>query len=310
MLVNLQTLIDEPKCYEILRQLRWPEGVRCPDCESNQVVKRGFDETEFWRQRYQCKACSTRFDDLSDTIFAARHQPLCTWIGCLYLMGLNLSNHQIGRELDLNKDDVQQMTAQLRTGIVVKKPEVRLTGEVECDEMYLITGHKGQPEVVKSKGRKGRRRRLKAKPGRGTLAKEKPPIFGMIQRGGEVVLQMLANVKQATIAPLVKSTVTPGTLIFTDEYKIYARLITWEYQHKSVCHAQGEYARDEDGDGFHEVHVNTMEGFWSLLRSWLRPHRGISQAKLPLYLGFFEFVHNARRRGKALLSALLECLLT
>jgi transposase len=48
-----------------------------------------------------------------------------------------------------------------------------------------------------------------------------------------------------------------------------------------------------------------MEGFWSLLRSWLRPHRGISQDKLPLYLGFFQFVHNARRRGKALLGALI-----
>ncbi len=57
-----------------------------------------------------------------------------------------------------------------------------------------------------------------------------------------------------------------------------------------VCHARGEYARDEDGDGFYEVHVNTMEGFWSVLRSWLRPHRGISQDKLPLYLGFFQFV--------------------
>src|SRR3954468_6275914 len=53
--------------------------------------------------------------------------------------------------------------------------------------------------------------------------------------------------------------------------------------------------------GFCEVHVNTMEGFWSLLRSWLRPHRGISQDKLPLYLSFFAFVRNARRRGKALL---------
>ena len=61
---------------------------------------------------------------------------------------------------------------------------------------------------------------------------------------------------------------------------------------------------------FHAVHVNTMEGFWSLLRSWLRPHRGISQDNLPLYLGFFEFVHNVRRRGKALLGALLELLLT
>jgi len=56
------------------------------------------------------------------------------------------------------------------------------------------------------------------------------------------------------------------------------------------------------------VRVNTLEGFWSLLRSWLRPHRGISQEKLPLYLGFFEFVHNARRRGKALLAKLLAML--
>ncbi|MFN5980539.1 MAG: DDE transposase, partial [Pseudanabaena sp.] len=72
----------------------------------------------------------------------------------------------------------------------------------------------------------------------------------------------------------------------------------------------GEYARDEDGDGFCEVHVNTMEGFWSLLRSWLRPHRGISQEKFSLYLSFFEFVHNAKRRGKALLSALPDSLLS
>lgn len=57
-----------------------------------------------------------------------------------------------------------------------------------------------------------------------------------------------------------------------------------------------------------EVHVNTLEGFWSLLRSWLRPHRGISQKKLPAYLGFFQFVHNTRQRGKALLGALVAAL--
>jgi transposase len=75
-----------------------------------------------------------------------------------------------------------------------------------------------------------------------------------------------------------------------------------------VCHGRGEYARDEDGDGFCEIHVNTLEGFWSLLRSWRRPHRGISQEKLPAYLGFFQFVHNTRRRGKALLGALIAVL--
>jgi hypothetical protein len=62
----------------------------------------------------------------------------------------------------------------------------------------------------------------------------------------------------------------------------------------------GDYARDKDGDGFHEVHVNTIEGFWSLLYSWLNPHRGISQEKLPGYLSFFEFVHNAKRCGESI----------
>ena len=114
----------------------------------------------------------------------------------------------------------------------------------------------------------------------------------MMQRGGEVVIRMLANVQQVTIKPLIQATIAPGTCVYTDEYGIYSRLEQWGYGHESVCHSSGEYARDDDGDGFHEVHVNTMEGFWSLLRSWLRPHRGISQDNLPLYLGFFEFVHN------------------
>ena len=88
---------------------------------------------------------------------------------------------------------------------------------------------------------------------------------------------MLANVQQITIQPIIQATVAKGALIHTDAYGIYARLPAWGYQHKTVCHGRGEYACDEDGDGFRAVHVNTIEGFWSLLRSWLRPHRGISR---------------------------------
>ena len=145
--------------------------------------------------------------------------------------------------------------------------------------------------------------------GRGTLAGEKPPIFGMIQRGGEVVIRMLNDVKQKTIKPIIERFVEQESLIYTDEYNIYDRLEQWNYYHKTVNHSVGEYARDEDGDGFHEVHVNTMEGFWSLLRSWLRPHRGISQEYLPSYLAFFQFVHNQRRRGKGVLGSLLGLIL-
>jgi transposase-like protein len=150
---------------------------------------------------------------------------------------------------------------------------------------------------------------LKGKRGRGTLAKEKPPIFGMIQRTGQVLIRMLENVKQVTIGPLIQETIAKESVVYTDEYDIYARLSEWGYDHRKVCHAKGEYARDDDGDGFCETHVNTLEGFWSLLRSWLRPHRGISQEKLPLYLAFFEFIHNVRARGKSVLGSLIGLLI-
>lgn len=128
----------------------------------------------------------------------------------------------------------------------------------------------------------------------------------MIQRGGEVVLHMLSNVQQVTIKPLIEKYITKGSITYTDEYAIYDWLPESGYERHSVCHSRGEYARDDDGDGFCEVHVNTMEGFWSLLRSWLRPHRGISQEKLPKYLAFFEAVHNIRKRGQKLLAPMLK----
>ncbi len=109
-----------------------------------------------------------------------------------------------------------------------------LTGEVECDEVYVVAGHKGQPEIVRELGRPGRRRRLKGKRGRGTAETEKPPVFGMIQRDGEVVIQMLPNVQQTTIQPILTTTVATGTLVYTDEYDIYGRLPEWGYHHKSV----------------------------------------------------------------------------
>jgi transposase len=103
--------------------------------------------------------------------------------------------------------------------------------------------------VVKSKGRQGRHRRLKGKAGRGTLEKERPPVLGMMQRGGQVVLNLLANVQQKTIEPFIKATIEAGTLVYTDEYSLYARLCAWGYDHKSVNHGRGEFARDDDGDG-------------------------------------------------------------
>jgi transposase-like protein len=150
-LVNIQLLVDEAKCFDTVRRLRWPAGVRCPRCGSAEVTRHGHDERQRDRQRYRCVACQARFDDLTDTIFAGHHQPLRVWILCLYFMGLNLSNQQIAQELDLNGGDVQAMTQHLRTGILAARPAEVLEGVVECDEVYVRAGHKGQPTVVAKK---------------------------------------------------------------------------------------------------------------------------------------------------------------
>ena len=152
MLVNILGITDDAKCYEMVRRLRWPDGVRCPHCDSDQVVKQGRDETQPDRRRYECRACRRRFDDLTDTLFAGHHQSLRVWILVLYFLGLNLSNEQIAQELDLDPDDVRRMATLLREGVVQRKPEVKLSGEVECDEVDVVAGHKGHPEAVRKKG--------------------------------------------------------------------------------------------------------------------------------------------------------------
>src|SRR3954447_9976507 len=151
-LVNLAALIDDAKCFALVRQHRWPGGVRCPGCGSDAVVRHGRGDTQPQRQRYRCKACAGRFDDLTGTVPAGHHQPLRIWVLCLYLMGLDLSNRQIVQELGLSGSDAQLMTEQLRHGLAARTPAAALEGEVEIDEVYVVAGHKGRPADVAKGG--------------------------------------------------------------------------------------------------------------------------------------------------------------
>src|SRR4051794_3951845 len=114
------------------------------------------------------------------------------------------------------------------------------------------------------KGRPGRRRKLRGIPGRGTLEKDKPPILGLIQRGGPVVLRMLANVQQITIQPIIEAAVATDTLVHTDEYGVYARLEAWGYRHKTVCHGL-PWAR----------RIRPRRGRGWVLRGARQHHRGV-----------------------------------
>jgi transposase-like protein len=151
-LVNLSSLIDDAKCHELVRQHRWPDGVRCPACDGGAVARHGRGDSRPHRQRYRCTACGSRFDDLTGTVLAGHHRPLRVWVLCLYFMGLNLSNRQIAQELDLSQPDVQRMTEQLRAGLVARMPPARLGGEVEIDEVHVVAGHEGNPAAVAKRG--------------------------------------------------------------------------------------------------------------------------------------------------------------
>ena len=154
-LVNLSALIDDAKCFELVRQHRWPDGARCPGCGSAAVARHGRDDTQPYRQRYRCTACGSRFDDLTGTALAGHHRPLRVWVLCRYLMGLNLSHRQIAQELGLGVSDVQAMTEHLRAGLVAKTPAVVLDGTVEIDEVDVVAGHKGSPAAVAKKAARG-----------------------------------------------------------------------------------------------------------------------------------------------------------
>jgi transposase-like protein len=122
ILRHMQSRIADTNCCETVRALRWPNGVCCPRCESVELTKQGRDDTQPERPRSLCQSCERRLDDVTDTIVAGPQQPLRVWILGLSCMGLHLSNHQSAQELALHKDDGQQMTGQLRQGLVHKHP--------------------------------------------------------------------------------------------------------------------------------------------------------------------------------------------
>lgn len=139
------------------------------------------------------------------------------------------------------------------------------------------------------------RQRGNQRKGKGTMANDRPPIVGTVGRSSaQIRLKVCDNTQQITIQPQVESTTLPTTTVFTDESDAYNRIPASGRERQTVCHSQGEYARDDDGDGFYEVHCNTMEGIWVGLRNFLRPFRGIHKKYLYLYVAMFEWSHNLR----------------
>jgi transposase-like protein len=96
-----------------------------------------------------------------------------------------------------------------------------------------------------------------------------------------------------------------GAMVYTDEWRSYDHLPEMGRGHATVCHAIGEWARDDDGDGIREVHDNTLEGMWTGLRNHLRIFRGVNKKYLHQYIAIFEWSYNMKRATPEFLRALL-----
>lgn len=104
----------------------------------------------------------------------------------------------------------------------------------------------------------------------------------------------------------MQATTAPGAMLHTDEWRAYGRVTELGRGHATVNHGAGEWARDDDGDGVREVHVNTMEGTWTGLRNFLRPFRGVSKWYLAGYVAMFEWANNLKRVNDEFLRLLLD----
>ncbi|HKB06461.1 MAG TPA: transposase [Gemmataceae bacterium] len=120
-------------------------------------------------------------------------------------------------------------------------------------------------------------------------------MAGLVGRtSGRVYLEVISRADRANLERVVEDNTRPGGTVYTDEWASYAHLNELDRSHATVCHAPGrrEWARDDDGDGFREVHNNTMEGRWVGLRNFLRVFRGVSKHYLGQYVAVFQWASN------------------
>jgi transposase len=151
-----------------------------------------------------------------------------------------------------------------------------------------------------------RRRANKAR-GHGSWDNDRPPVCGVVGReGGQVRLTVAAHSDGATLKGVVGEATRPGATVYTDEWGGYNGLPSMGLGHATVCHAEREWARDDDGDGIREVHDNTLEGLWTGLRNFLRPFRGVNKVHLQQYVAMFEWGYNVKRATRSFLRALLD----
>ena len=276
---------DERACLDLLAGLiyeEWPEGLPCRACG---VVRKHHALTSR-PKAYSCAHCGTHVYPLAGTIFEKSRTPLKSWFYAMYLMAqtrMGISAKQLERELGVTYKTAWRMFKQIRA--LMAEDGGPLTGVVEVDETY----YGGKPRYRNGAARpRDESGRIKRGPRPSTAKDAKRPIVGAVARGGRVHAKAIPNRSGREILPLVAAHIPAGTVVYTDEAPVYRTLTKRGYQHSRIRHQAKVYV---DGD----VHTNTIEGFWSLLKNGIRgAHRAVGADYLQDYVNEYTFRYNHR----------------
>ena len=291
-MMPIKTFVSERRAANLLAQIRWRDGVYCPRCRAESVIRYGSYRVF---QRYLCKDCDRTFNDQTGTVFEHSPVELRKWFLAVYTyIRLNTSLRQLDAEIDVSYKTIYRRVQRFLRAL--DAPRIHLKGPVEIDEFYVKAGLKGRERDQPSRSRGLSTR------GRGTYAEDKLPVFILADRGSSerhVIPAQAAT--ESTIRLLLDNRQQESLTVYTDGFRAYEPLdeddaFTRDY----VVHGDGEYV---DGD----VHVNTCESHASLARRWLSPHRGVSKNRLTPYLRAFQLRREVfRKPGEEALKIILK----
>lgn len=289
--------LDADQAREHLEKLRWPNGVACPRCGSMKVysLKPKADSKHPVRKGvYKCgeKDCGRKqFTVTVGTLFEDSHVPLNKWLMAVSLMCSSkkgISAHQLHRMLGVTYVTAWFMAHRIRYAMQQPKLKGKLVGVLECDETYVGAKRIRRTQTEMLTGKTFKR-------GRGT---KKTPVVALVQRGGMVKSQVMKKITSDNLKKFICDNADNNSVIMTDDLHAY-RALNRDFNHKSVNHSIGEYAR---GD----VHINTVEGYFSLLKRGIAGvFHHVSKKHLHRYLSEFDFRYNMRTQNDEVVAAML-----
>jgi len=288
---------DDAACLEWLWRTRFsPDGehAHCPKCDRERTFKKYVmcNRNTSWT----CTGCSWHVSPIAGTIFHKSSTSLHLWFYAMYLMvstRCGISAKQLERELGVTYKTAWRMFHLIRNELMTQD-DTPLSGDVEMDEMYVGGKPRASDRVAFAKTGNARSAARK------WADKKKTPVFGMVERGGNVAAFVVPSTQGRTLDRHVQTRVLPESVIYTDEAPAYVGVAKMGgYEHKRIHHKMHVYV---DGD----VHTNTIEGFWSLVKNGIRgSHHAVSAKYLQGYLNEYVWRYNRRDDKRAMFWSLL-----